>query len=300
MTLTIKKKAPTKEMIITGPGTLSMGGKQIGEIDGMKVVVDGKLSPGDTLLVDGKNYDVGQHGKLTPKQMQPFIDQLMADAKKPPSIISQLAHKYAKEKEPFGQIAVMGIDVSTQTGVVVQAYDHGHNVWRIKHDAEIKLPPLPATASVTERMKRCSYLQMEIGGLLEKYNPRIVCIEAYSYGSKGAAVTTMVEFGMAARMAVTEWAEDAPKFYDPTVVKTPRLYEVAPSTLKKFVLGKGVGKKEQVMMQVFKRWGYESETNNIADAYVLAKIAAACTGVGPMALDKPQNEVLKTVKAKNA
>lgn len=43
--------------------------------------------------------------------------------------------------------------------------------------------------------------------------------------------------------------------------------------LKKFATGKGTSEKEQVMMNVYKRWTFEPSDNNIADAYVLGRIA---------------------------
>lgn len=236
-----------------------------------------KLKPGDTLTLGGKTYHVGQNVKINKIKF---------------GKVDPVPHK-----PPLGQFAVMGVDVSTQTGVVVLAFDYGNQIWRIEHDKEIQLPPLPHSASVTKRMERCSQLQEGLAKLLEAYSPQIVTIEGYSYGSHHNAAL-MVEFGLAARLAILDWAKTKKLFG--AVSKKPRLFEVSPSTLKKFVLGKGVGKKEQVMMQTFKRWGYEAQTNNLADAYVLARIAAACTGVGVTALDKPQHEVLKVVQAKNA
>lgn len=47
---------------------------------------------------------------------------------------------------------------------------------------------------------------------------------------------------------------------------------VPPLTLKKFVTGKGQGKKEQMMMHTFKRWGYEATDNNACDAYCLSRL----------------------------
>jgi crossover junction endodeoxyribonuclease RuvC len=48
---------------------------------------------------------------------------------------------------------------------------------------------------------------------------------------------------------------------------------VPPSTLKLFVTGKGNAAKDQVMMAVLKRWGFESPNNDVADSYGLARFA---------------------------
>jgi len=43
--------------------------------------------------------------------------------------------------------------------------------------------------------------------------------------------------------------------------------------LKKVATGKGAVPKEQVILGVYKRWTFESSDNNIADAYVLGRLA---------------------------
>lgn len=47
---------------------------------------------------------------------------------------------------------------------------------------------------------------------------------------------------------------------------------VPPLTLKKFVTGKGQGKKEQMMLHAYKRWSYEGADNNACDAYCLSRL----------------------------
>ena len=47
---------------------------------------------------------------------------------------------------------------------------------------------------------------------------------------------------------------------------------VAPTTLKKFVTGKGSAKKELMLLNVYKKWGMEFSDNNSADAYGLARM----------------------------
>lgn len=48
---------------------------------------------------------------------------------------------------------------------------------------------------------------------------------------------------------------------------------VPPKTLKKFVTGNGNTKKEQMLLNIYKKWGVEFSDNNVADAYGLAKMA---------------------------
>jgi crossover junction endodeoxyribonuclease RuvC len=185
---------------------------------------------------------------------------------------------------------VMGIDVSTDTGIVVLGWDANHNAWRTVSDFEINLPSLSKTATMNDRINRVQTLHSRIFQELIIHCPSIVAIEGYGYANAHSLVT-LVEFGTAVRMAMNSKIP---------VVKT---LEVAPASLKKFILGKGVGKKEQVMLQVFKRYGYEAKTNNLADAYVLAQIAAGVMGKGAYpnkGMTKQQLEVLSVVTAKNA
>jgi Holliday junction resolvasome RuvABC endonuclease subunit len=50
---------------------------------------------------------------------------------------------------------------------------------------------------------------------------------------------------------------------------------VAPQQLKKFATGNGNTKKELITKEVLKRWGVDFDDSNIAEAYVLARIAHA-------------------------
>lgn len=186
-------------------------------------------------------------------------------------------------------LRVMGVDISTHTGVVVLGFDKSQQVWRTLYDEEIQLGSLPNTATVGQRMGRCWDFQNKLGVILENFSPEIVAVEGYAYG-KVQSQTTMVELGAAARMAFLYGKHPALEL----------CLEVAPSTLKKYAIGKGVGSKDQVMMHTFKRWGYEAATNNMADAYVLAQIAAGFLGIGQEGLTKPQLEVLKGIKQKIA
>jgi len=48
-----------------------------------------------------------------------------------------------------------------------------------------------------------------------------------------------------------------------------------PTELKKFITGKGNAKKQIIIQQVYKKYGIEFEDDNLADAFVLAKMAEA-------------------------
>lgn len=50
--------------------------------------------------------------------------------------------------------------------------------------------------------------------------------------------------------------------------------KVPPMTLKKYASGKGNAKKQEMLLQIYKRWGVEFSDDNAADAYGLARMAA--------------------------
>jgi len=48
---------------------------------------------------------------------------------------------------------------------------------------------------------------------------------------------------------------------------------IAPPTLKKFACGTGRAQKDFILLNVYKKWDVSFEDNNLADAYVLARMA---------------------------
>ena len=59
--------------------------------------------------------------------------------------------------------------------------------------------------------------------------------------------------------------------------------QVSPMTLKKFAAGKGNAKKQEMLMQMYKRWGVEFSDDNAADSYALARLVS---GLGIDAVEK--------------
>src|SRR3990167_3809731 len=53
---------------------------------------------------------------------------------------------------------------------------------------------------------------------------------------------------------------------------------VAPTTLKKFITGKGSSDKNVVLMEIFKRYGQTFTDDNLGDAYALARVADTILG----------------------
>jgi hypothetical protein len=92
------------------------------------------------------------------------------------------------------------------------------------------------------------------------YKFRDVAIEGYAFGSQMANM--LGELGGVVRLFI----------YEQYGIK-PLL--VPPTSLKKYATGKGTGvQKNQILLNVYKKWGVEFKDDNAADSYILARIAA--------------------------
>jgi len=69
-------------------------------------------------------------------------------------------------------------------------------------------------------------------------------------------------------------------------------YLVAPTSLKKYITGKGIGEKDHMMMAIFKDYGFEASDNNEADAFGLAAIGLSVLGHPIKKETIPQKEVI--------
>jgi Holliday junction resolvasome RuvABC endonuclease subunit len=69
--------------------------------------------------------------------------------------------------------------------------------------------------------------------------------------------------------------------------------QIPPMTLKKYASGKGTAKKQEMLLQIYKRWGVEFNDDNAADAYALARLAS---GAHIDAVEKTVVEQIKDSK----
>lgn len=138
----------------------------------------------------------------------------------------------------------VGIDPSTKTGLVILD----------KHGEILDSMEITSKARDPERM--CDIIDQ----VMEQLEPNDeVAIEGFAYGAKGNAVGILYGIGWGIRMALWE------RRYD--------YQEIAPSALKKFASGKGNIRKDDLAVQIYKRWGFEHPSDNVRDAYVLARMA---------------------------
>lgn len=112
---------------------------------------------------------------------------------------------------------------------------------------------------------------------------RQVAFEGYAYGAQFKR-EELGELGGILRLALIE------------VFPPHMLHTVAPMSVKKYATGSGRSPKDRVMLEVYKRWGYEAATNDLADAYTLARISADLDREEPPCL-KFQAEVIRTIRS---
>ncbi len=164
----------------------------------------------------------------------------------------------------------IGIDPSTKTGFVV--LDKVGNVLEEREIAYQGKDP--------ERMYKLVQGTAEAVKNHLLKSPIAVCIEGFGFGSQQAVQLGGIGWGI--RMKLHE--------------EKVKYIEVAPGSLKKFTGAGGNAPKERLAVEVYKRWQFDSKSNNITDAFVLAQIARA-VHEPTVILTKFQQEVLDTVLA---
>lgn len=159
----------------------------------------------------------------------------------------------------------VGIDQSTKTGVTI--LDPSGNVLKA---VELKGEGEEDAARINDVVVRT----LRLISPTDK-----VAIEGFSHGSTGAFVGQQYAIGWAIRIGL--------------YVRKQKYIEVAPSQLKKFATGTGKGSKEELILPIFKRWGFEHPSDNVRDAFVLAQVIRAIHE--PVQLTKPQQEVIQNL-----
>lgn len=139
----------------------------------------------------------------------------------------------------------VGVDPSTKTGFV--ALDEQGNVLIAKE----------ITGEGKEDPERIASLVDNVMSHLEPADK--VCIEGFSYGSRGKGVSFQYGLGYMLR----------DRMYRAGI----HYIDIPPSQVKKFATGKGNAKKDVMAVEIYKRWGYEHSSDNVRDAFVLAQIA---------------------------
>jgi crossover junction endodeoxyribonuclease RuvC len=162
----------------------------------------------------------------------------------------------------------MGLDLSlSATGAVLIDSEY----------AILKKEIITSTARGTERLY---LMEMSLLDFIDDNKIDLLCIESPAYAAPG----NLHELGKLAGMVELALYKKGINF----------IY-AAPTQLKKYVTGKGIGEKSIIILDVYKYWGEEIRDNNIADAYVLSRIARDFH-LTETDLKKYQLEVLKKIE----
>src|SRR5690625_5208934 len=159
----------------------------------------------------------------------------------------------------------IGLDPSTKTGLV-KLSESGNIIHQEEITSKVKSDPLRFIDLTDKILKH-----------VRKGDKAV--IEGFSYGGKGKGVSTQYGIGWVIR---TELFQDGIDYI-----------EVSLGGSKQFATGKGNASKDNMILPIFKRWGFEHDSDNVRDAYVLAQIGRAIDGYGETV--KYQKEVLKSL-----
>jgi len=149
-----------------------------------------------------------------------------------------------------GEVSI-GIDQS-YSGFAITAIDKDGNYY-----TEVK----KIDGTGVERLHKARAFML---GFLDRYVVGSVAIEGYAFGSQMANMAG--ELGGMIRLALF----DAYRFANQAAA-LPLV--VPPTSLKKYITGKGRVDKNQILLNVYKKWGVEFNNDNAADSYGLARIA---------------------------
>ena len=168
-----------------------------------------------------------------------------------------------------------GLDLSlTSTGTVVL-----HNTCELTNQLiKTKGEDFPHS------LARVEYIADTIIGIVNTWKPVLVVVEDYFSGRNPKVIIALCELGTMVRYKLLKNG-------------TPWI-SVAPTQLKKFCYGSGGGGKELVLKGVYKKWGIDVSSNDIADASVLAYMAQALIrhlNHQPQELLKYEQEVIEKI-----
>ena len=162
---------------------------------------------------------------------------------------------------------IVGIDPSlTGTAVVI---DGKATMFKSK----------PHEPTVRARLTRIQELALAVTNFVSPRPDMAIFIEGYSLTANPTGATTLCEYGGLLRLYL--------------LTEGSAMYEVPPSSLKKFATGKGNSKKDLVAAHIAKRYGVMFDTNDAYDAYGLYRF-----GLVAMGMEDPANQAqLEAVQA---
>lgn len=112
----------------------------------------------------------------------------------------------------------------------------------------------------TDEIERLLSIVREIDNYVSKYEPELVAIEGLAFGIiKTVSIMQLAGLSYLVRELLLTYGI--------------QFVLIAPSSLKKFATGKGIGPKDVMMLEIYKRWGISFSNNNVADGFALSQVA---------------------------
>ena len=112
------------------------------------------------------------------------------------------------------------------------------------------------------------------------YSTDKIIIENFAFNARGQSVSYQFGVGYLIRAMLQD---SGVKFIEPS-----------PSQVKKFATNKGNAAKSAMILPVYKKWGFENASDNIVDAYVLARMGYSMYNHD--GLTEYEKDVLKKIK----
>lgn len=119
--------------------------------------------------------------------------------------------------------------------------------------------------SAYERVTRYRGMVGQLARWLTGERPDAIFIEGYSFGSNDARAKFLAEYGGILRNRLIEF--------------TTNIWEIPPARLKRFITGKGSGKKEGVKAAIERDYSKVFQTDDEYDAFALYRLGLCAMGL---------------------
>jgi crossover junction endodeoxyribonuclease RuvC len=121
----------------------------------------------------------------------------------------------------------------------------------------------PGGSRPLDEIRRIKQIKEEIIKFLVKNQPKVVVIEGLAFMARNT--TALVQLA-GLNYLVRDYLEE----------EGTNFLIVAPTTLKKFITGKGNAQKDQMMLETYKRYRVSFDDDNLCDGFGLAQVGQAC------------------------
>lgn len=137
----------------------------------------------------------------------------------------------------------------------------------------------PTPPDVRSRIARFDDLATRIASFVEARFPTVIYIEFYSLHSKSSGTSSICEFGGILRRELT-------------ILTQAPIFEVPPTTLKKFFTGKGNAMKFMMLDNAKERYNQQIDNDNLADAFALWRLGSLVHMDYPNVIDQIEDDGL--------